>query len=155
MYLINGAKALVLFDSGATSSYVSTKFASQNSLPMTIRSRPILTSSPLGDLRYTLECKGVRIMIHGMPFTADLTVLKSEGIDVILGMDWLTKHKGVISCSPRLVILEHPSGKKIEVEPLKSRDVPRVYHLNGAEEKTLFDVPVVCDYPDVFLEKLP
>ena len=38
MYLINGAKALVLFDSGATSSYVSTKYATQNSLPMTIRS---------------------------------------------------------------------------------------------------------------------
>ena len=131
MYLINGAIALVLFDSGATSSYVSTKFVSQNSLPMTIRSHPIVTSSPLGDLRCIFECKGVRIMIQGMPFMADLTVLKSEGIDVILGMDWLTKHKGVISCSPRLVTLEHPIGKKVEVEPLKSRDVPRVYNLDG------------------------
>ena len=131
MYLINGATALVLFDSGATSSYVSTKFVSQNSLPMTIRSRLIVTSSPLGDLRCIFECKGVRIMIQGMPFMADLTVLKSEGIDVILGMDWLTKHKGVISCSPRLVTLELPSGKKVEVEPLKSRDVPRVYNLDG------------------------
>jgi len=27
-------------------------------------------------------------MIQGMPFMADLTMLKSEGIDVILGMDW-------------------------------------------------------------------
>ena len=119
-YLINGATALVLFDSGATRSYISTKFVSQNSLPMTIRSRPIVTSSPLGDPRCIFECKGVRIMIQGMPFMADLTVLKSEGIDVILGMDWLTKHKGVISCSPRLVTLEHPIGKKVEVEPLKS-----------------------------------
>jgi len=154
MYLINGAKALVLFDSGATSSYVSTKFASQNSLPMTIRSRPILSSSPLGDLRCTLECKGVRIMIQGMPFMANLTMLKLEGIDVILGMVWLTKHKGVISCSPRLVTLEHPSGRKIEVEPLKSREVPRMYNLVGSEEQTLHDVPVVCEYPDVFPEEL-
>jgi hypothetical protein len=52
-------------------------------------------------------------MIQGLPFTADLTVLPSKGIDVILGMDWLTAHKGVISCSPRLVTLEHPSGKKV------------------------------------------
>ena len=87
-YLINGATALVLFDSGATRSYISTKFVSQNSLPMTIRSRPIVTSSPLGDPRCIFECKGVRIMIQGMPFMADLTLLKSEGIDVILGMDW-------------------------------------------------------------------
>jgi hypothetical protein len=31
--------------------------------------------------------KGVRIMIQGLPFTADLTVLPSEGINVILEMD--------------------------------------------------------------------
>jgi len=154
-YLINGSNALVLFDSGATSSYVSTKFVAQNALPMTLKSRPIVTSSPLGDLRCTHACKGVRIMIHGLPFLADLTVLKSDGIDVILGMDWLTAHKGVISCSPRLVTLEHPSGKKIEVELLKSQDVPQVCNLSNLKEKTLFDVPFVCEYPDVFPEELP
>jgi hypothetical protein len=94
-------------------------------------------------------------MIQGLPFTADLTVLPLEGIDVILGMDWLTAHKGVISCSPSLVTLEHPSGKKVEVEPLKSRDVPHVYNLNNLEERTLEDVPVVCEYPNVFPEELP
>jgi len=30
-----------------------------------------------------------------------------------------------------------------------------VYNLDGVEEKTLFDVPVVCEYSDVFLEELP
>jgi hypothetical protein len=59
-------------------------------------------------------------MIQGLPFIADLTVLPSEVIDIILGMDWLIAHKGVISCLPRLVTLEHPSGNKIEVEPFKS-----------------------------------
>jgi hypothetical protein len=86
-YLINGSKALVLFDSGATCSYISSKCVAQKSLSMTPRSRPIITSSPLGDHRCTLACKGVRIMIQGLSFSADLTVLPSEGIDVILGMD--------------------------------------------------------------------
>jgi hypothetical protein len=121
---------------------------------MTPRSHPIITSSPLGDHRCKIACKGVRIMIQGLPFTADLTVLPSEGIYVIFGMDWLTAHKGIISCSPRLVTLEHPSGKKIEVEPLKSRDIPQVYNLNNLGERTLDDVPVVCEYPDVFPEEL-
>jgi len=94
-------------------------------------------------------------MIHGLPFLADLTVLKSDGIDVILGMDWLTAHKGVISCSPRLVTLEHPNGKTIEVEPLKFQDVPQVCNLSNIKEMTLFDVPIVCEYPNVFLEELP
>jgi len=30
-----------------------------------------------------------------------------------------------------------------------------VYNLDGVEEKTLFDVPVVCEYSDVFPEELP
>jgi len=30
-----------------------------------------------------------------------------------------------------------------------------VYNLNSQEEKTLSDVPVVCEYPDVFPEDLP
>jgi hypothetical protein len=53
------------------------------------------------------------------------------------------------------VTLEHPSGKKIEVEPLKPRDVPRVYNLNNLEKRTLEDVPIICEYPDVFPEELP
>ena len=48
-----------------------------------------------------------------------------------------------------------PSGKKIEVEPLKSQDVPQVCNLSNLKEKTPFDVPVVCEYPDVFPEELP
>jgi len=111
-YLVNGCRALVLFDSGATSSYISIKFVAQSRLPMTLRSRPIITSSPLGDLRSIFACTAVQIMIHGLSFPADLTVLKLDGIDVILGMDWLTAHKGVISCSPRIVTLEHPRGEE-------------------------------------------
>ena len=47
-------------------------------------------------------------------FLADLIVLKSDGdIDMILGMDWLTKHKGSISCSPQSFTLEHPGGFRV------------------------------------------
>ena len=35
------------------------------------------------------------IIIEGHPFLADLTLLTSDGLDVILGMDWLTQHEGV------------------------------------------------------------
>ena len=50
-------------------------------------------------------------------FLAYLTVLKSDGdIDVILGMDWLTKHKGLISCFPQSISLEHPRGFRVQIE---------------------------------------
>ena len=92
------------------------------------------------------------MFIKGHKFLRDLTVLKFNGIDVILGMDWITAHKGVISSSPRQVTLIHPKGTKITFEPLKSREVPAVYNLTT---KTVAHVPVVCEYPDVFPDDLP
>jgi hypothetical protein len=106
-----GALAKVLFDSRATCSYVTSKFVQQQSLPTEHRGRSMITSSPLGEVSCTLVYKLVRLKMAEYVFLADLTVLKSNGdIDVILGMDWLAKHKGLISCSPRSVSLEHPRG---------------------------------------------
>jgi hypothetical protein len=88
-FLVCGTSALVLFDTGATRSYVTSRFVNKLSLPTTTRTIPIITSSPLGDIRCTLLCKGVDVVIQGHRFYGDLTVLTSHGIDVILGMDWI------------------------------------------------------------------
>jgi hypothetical protein len=52
------------------------------------------------------------VVIQDHKFFGDLIVLPSNGIDVILGMDWITAHKGVISTSLRLVTFVHPDGRK-------------------------------------------
>jgi hypothetical protein len=153
---VEGAPAIVLFYSGATYSYISSKFVLQQRLPAEGRSRSLITSSPIGDVSCTLECKNIRILIAGEEFLADLIVLKSDGdIDVILGMDWLTKHKGLISCFPRSVNLEHPSGMRVQVDiELRSEDEKKA-ELHALTEKTLESMPVVCEYPDVFPDELP
>jgi hypothetical protein len=66
-------------------------------------------------------------------------------------MDWITAHKGVISTSSRLVTLVHPDGTRVTFEPMKSRDIPAVHSLHM---KAILDVPVVCEFEDVFLEEL-
>jgi hypothetical protein len=83
------------------------------------------------------------VVIHDNKFFGDLTVLPSNGIDVILGMDWITTHKGVISTSPRLVTLVRPDGTRVAFETMKSRDIPAVYSLHT---KAISDVPVVCEF---------
>ena len=85
MFLVHGSKASVLFDSGATCSYISTKFAREHNLPVTPWRVPIDPSSPLGNIRCTKRCQGVSITIEGHPFLSDLTLLPSDGLDVILG----------------------------------------------------------------------
>jgi hypothetical protein len=66
-------------------------------------------------------------------------------------MDWITTHKGVISTSPRLVTLVHPDGTRVTFEPMKSQDIPAVYSLHT---KAISDVPVVCEFEDVFPKEL-
>ena len=89
-------------------------------------------------------------------FLADLIVLMSHGdIDVILGMDWLTKHKGSISSSPQSFNLEHPKGFQVQIDATHRLDEAEKAKLHALIEKTLQDVLVVYEYPDVFPDELP
>jgi hypothetical protein len=45
---------------------------------------------------------------------ASLIVLESKGIDVILRMDWLSKHNRLIDCAKKVVRLTPSSGKELE-----------------------------------------
>jgi hypothetical protein len=56
----------------------------------------------------------------GVKFNANLIVLDSKGIDVILGMDWMSKQKAPIDCAKEAVKLTTEDGQEIEyiAEPL-------------------------------------
>jgi hypothetical protein len=151
VFLVDSVLATVLFDTGAQFSYISTKFVKERSLPTKPRSRPILTSSPLGENRSTLECRGVKLVFEAQRFTTDLTVLESTGIDVILGMDWLARHNGMVSCNPRFILLEHPSGTKVRIEPQSPKAATMLCNMGGKE---IEEIPVVCEFTDVFPEDL-
>jgi hypothetical protein len=65
-------------------------------------------------------------MIDGVEFQADLVVLKIEGLDIILGMDWLKKHCGTMSCSDRTITLMNHKGLKVECHPQAPKAEPMV-----------------------------
>jgi hypothetical protein len=150
-FLVDSVFATVLFDTGAQFLYISAKFVKERSLPTKPRPRPILTSSPLGEKRSTLDCRGVKLVFEGQMFTVDLTFLESTGIDVILGMDWLAKHNGMVSCNPRFIQLEHPSEMKVRIEPQSPKTAMMLCNMSGKE---IEEIPVVCEFPDVFPEEL-
>jgi hypothetical protein len=145
-FLVDSVLATVLFDTGAQFSYISTKFVKDRSRP-----RPILTSSPLGEKMSTLECRGVKLVFERQLFTAYLTVLESTSIDMILGMDWLAKHNGMVSCNPRFIQLEHPSGTKVRIQPQSLKAATMLCNMSGKE---MAEIPVVCELTDVFPEEL-
>jgi hypothetical protein len=89
----------------------------------------------------------------GRDFRANLIILDSKGIDVILGLGWLTTCDAVIQCAKRPVHLTSPAGERFEfaADPAPS-NASAVNKLDGT---ALEDIRVVCEYPDVFPEELP
>jgi hypothetical protein len=84
--------------------------------------------------------------------------LESKGIDVILGMVWLSKRKVLIDCANKSVKLTTPEGKEMELVAelvVTAKGVAShvtVYQLDASQGSK---VPVVYEFPDVFPEELP
>ena len=53
------------------------------------------------------------IRIGEYEFPGDLIELSFRVFDVILGMDWLSKHQGVVDCRMKRVTLRIPSGEEV------------------------------------------
>jgi hypothetical protein len=58
----------------------------------------------------------VSVEIRGIAFPANLIVMGTQGIDVILGMNWLDKYQTVISCDKRTIKLVSPLGEEVVTE---------------------------------------
>jgi hypothetical protein len=103
-------------------------------------------------------CPKVNLKIRGVDFVANLIVLELKGINIILGMDWLSKHKVLIDCGKKYVKLTIPDGKELEfiVEPVvTAKGVVNRAKVNQMDAIQGSKVPIVNEFPDVFLEELP
>jgi hypothetical protein len=100
----------------------------------------------------------VNLSIRGVHIVANLIVLESKGIDVILGMDWLSKHKVLINCAKKSVKLTTLEGKQLEFVAemvVTTKGVANRAKVNQLDASQGSEVPVVNDFSDVFLEELP
>jgi hypothetical protein len=70
----------------------------------------MVVSSLGGDMPARQVCPKVKIILRGVEFLANLIVLESKGIDVILGMYWMSKQKYLIDCAKKLVKLTTEDG---------------------------------------------
>src|SRR4051812_25502068 len=98
-------------------------------------------------------CYGVPVEIQGVMFPAELIVLGTEGIEVILGMNWLSRYLGRIDCAERTVTLTSAEGRRIEYSDLTGKT--RACCHQSVSVPSLEEVKVVCEFPDVFPEELP
>ena len=108
MFPLNSITALVLFDTGASHSFISRDFVNKNGIPTETIGKTIKVSSPGGEMIVNAGCRDLTLEIGSYKFPTHLVVLPSQGLDVILGMDWMTANGGVIDCVNKSIILTTP-----------------------------------------------
>jgi hypothetical protein len=110
MFPVESHLAEVLFDTRATHSFITASWVEAHNLPITTMSTPIQIDSAGGKVRADSVCLNVSVEIRGIEFPANLGVMGTWGIDVILGINWLDKYQAVISCDKTTVKLVSPLG---------------------------------------------
>jgi hypothetical protein len=144
MFLVNSVPARILFDSGASQSFVTEPFVRKSGMVPTLMHRPMLVQIPGSTAKTQLSCKNIPIVIQEVPFQAELIVLGAKGLEVILGMNWMTEYQGIIDCATKAISLTSSEGE--EVEYVATVHSSRAYCKKGVAEPTLEEVPVVCEY---------
>jgi hypothetical protein len=87
MFFVNDTSAVVMFESGASHSFISAAYIEKHNLPIALLRCQMIVSSPRGDMPTRQLCPKVNLKIRRVDFVANLRVLESKGIDTILGMD--------------------------------------------------------------------
>jgi hypothetical protein len=152
---VNQHPAIVLFDFGASHSFMSQIFASKHDQKIFVVDKDGYCISSAGaSISANQIVKDILISIRDKKYTMDLIVLPRLGIDVILEMNWMSGYGVLIDTSTRINMSREPKGDGAFLVPL-----PRSFDLQNLscaiQTMTLFDIPVVCEFPDIFLDELP
>jgi hypothetical protein len=91
MFSIDSDIVEVLFDTRAMHSFITASWVEAHNLPITIMSTPIQIDSAGSKVRADSVCLNISVEIRGIEFPANLIVMGTQGIDVILGINWLDK----------------------------------------------------------------
>ncbi|GJZ16321.1 putative reverse transcriptase domain-containing protein [Tanacetum coccineum] len=173
--LVNFIPARVLYDSGASVSFVSFKFS--KNLPTPPNKLPFLLEVEIVDNEIVVVSKvyrDVEIKIDDSVFKIDLIPIVLGAFDIVIGMDRLDRYNANILCSQKLVRVVNPQGREIIIYGDKRKGEFKLCSMMKAmkylsrgcqaymahvidtnfEKKSAKDVPVVNEFLDVFPEDL-
>jgi hypothetical protein len=157
MFPVESHLVKLLFDTGAMHSFVSTSWVEAHNIPIEPMIPPLRVNSIGGKVRSDRICLNLRIEIRGIDFPANLVVMGTQGLDVILGMNWIDRNQATVSCDKRTVKLVSPSGKEIVTKLYLSELEEGAYHYLSVDDKEanpIEDIRIMSEFPDVFPEEL-
>ncbi|KAI3681152.1 hypothetical protein L6452_35936 [Arctium lappa] len=175
MFLVNDNYAHVLFDSDATRSFVSTTFVLYlNRDAGRLDQSYVVETADGGRIKIKEIVEDFMINIDGNELLVNLMPMNLGGFDVVLGIDWLSNHEAQIVCNKKLIKIPTLDGNMLHVYGERKKgeigiismikaskcmrkgcDAYLAYAIDMTQERKLEDVPIVREYPEVFLEDLP
>lgn len=164
---LNQEPLLVLFDSGATHSFISSECVQRLALYVSILPHPLLVSTAAeGNLETSLVCENCPLVFSDRVFLVDLVCLPLRGLDVILGMDWLSVNHVMLNCQAKTIIFPSSIVGCTESSSLLFANASQVskYLKDGDQgfilllsssskvDMDMTNIPVVNEFEDVFPE---
>jgi hypothetical protein len=101
--------ALILFDSGASHSFISQKFSVKCQLPFYHTKGSFMIATPRGKIATNQLNRSVLISQGSKIFETTLLILGLEGMDIILRADWMTQHRVVLDVATRALEIHSPT----------------------------------------------
>jgi hypothetical protein len=152
-FSIDYKPVIILFDSSATHSFISNKCGARVGLDSCQAMWSYMISTPGGKIDSNQLIRQVPIQLGSKVVKTDLVLLPLEGMDIILGMDWMTRHKVLLDTSSRVIEIDSPyDGATTLYLPQQEYLYSCVY---ATIDIKLEDIPIVCEYPDIFPDDLP
>ncbi|GKC56671.1 putative reverse transcriptase domain-containing protein [Tanacetum coccineum] len=159
-FLLNNRYASILFDIGADRSFVSTAFSSQ--IDITPTALDHYYDVELADGRIiglNTILRGCTLNILNHPFNIDLMPVELGSFDSIIGNETLIVHDDGSNRGneAHLHIISYTKTQEymLKGSPVFLANVTTKETEDKSEKKGLEDVPIVRDFPEVFLEDLP
>jgi hypothetical protein len=152
-FSINDTPVKILFDSGATHSFISEKLLGKLGLKgsHTTSAYKIITSG--GEITSNILIRGVCLVLGSKIIPTNLIVINLVRMDVIWGMEWMTQHKVIRDISDRVVEINSPTvGHTTLYLPFRDGTDSCAY---VTIISSFDEIPVVCEYPVVFPDELP
>jgi hypothetical protein len=141
-----------LFDPGATHSFMNQSTQVNLGLNVLRVKNEYKIATPGGKISSNTLVKSVPLQLGSKVFQTNLLTLGLDGIDVILGMNWMTHHKVTLDIAERRIEITSPVvGASTLYLPLRESMDPSAY---VSIATNLEEIPAVCDYPDVFPDDL-
>jgi hypothetical protein len=151
-FSLNGQLVVILFDSGATHDFVSRACTQKHPLDIQHSDSPYMISTPGGRVATKHVVWKTPLDLGGKVFKVGLIVLDGQGIDVILGMGWMKRHKSLLDTTAQVVHLDSPVHGSTALQlSLPSVAPPSAHHITA---QNLEDIPVAYEFLDVFPEDL-